>query len=311
MPTHDFGDALRDRGRGPGDEAPVGVLIREAMAAEVDHRWAGEDGENAGVEAHQLTDQSQLPPGRREGAVVTLMAGGCKFKRGAGAVHVAEQQPRLSHRGGGVIVSRRLTDHLERTLGPLPRQRALPGDERQRRRIDERVVAAGSREHLVVELGRMGGLTAPRRSVAAERDVLGDPGAQRGDVLVGVRDGAQAVQLEMPGGLLGCAGASEREHGPVLEADVVRVLGKAALGEVERGQQFAAAFLAAYRLQPPSCCLCLRRPAHGSIVRSAHGRHSSQPDASAPPPTPRSDGERSAQRIRPRRDAGDRDRTVG
>ena len=310
MAPHDLGNALRHHRLSLGRKAPVRTRRCEAVPAEVDYRRAGERREDAAVEVQQLADEPQLSPRRCQRAVVALVAVGRLPERRTGAVHVTEQQPGLAHRGGGVIVIRRVTDDLERSLGPLPGQRAVPGHERQRRRIDERVVAAGPREDVAVQLGRPCRLPGPRRTVAAERAVLGDPGAERGDVLVVVRRVAQAVDLKMASGLFGRARAGKHEHGPVLQADVVWMLSESALGQVECGQQLAAALLTAHLLQPPSCCLCLRRPAHGSIVRSAHGRDSSPTRPSMPPRTAASARERSDQRGGPRRETGNRDRAV-
>ena len=73
-----------------------------------------------------------------------------------------------------------------------------------------------------------------------ERHVLGDPGAERRDVLLFVLHGTQAVLVEPSRRLLGRSRARECQHRAVLEPNVIRVLGQTPLGEVERAQQLTA-----------------------------------------------------------------------
>ena len=89
-----------------------------------------------------------------------------------------------------------------------------------------------------VQPGRARGRLATLRAVGGERDVLHDPRAQRGHVL-GV-DRVEPVRPKAAGRLVRRAGPGQREHGAVLQPEIIRVLVERALGEVERGEQLAA-----------------------------------------------------------------------
>src|SRR5947209_7783152 len=80
------------------------------------------------------------------------------------AIELTKEQPCLPDRGGEVVGALVVAvEHSEDACGPLARGDCVTRDERQRRRVDERVVAAGPPEDVVVELGRSGGLSGADR----------------------------------------------------------------------------------------------------------------------------------------------------
>ena len=113
----------------------------------------------------------------------------------------------------------------------------------------------------------MRSLTSSVGALGAERHILGDPRSQRRHVLV--RDSRKSVLVKAPCCLRGRAGASQREHGAMLEAHVVWILAQATLGEVERRQQLPAPLLIADGLEPPGGALGL-----GSAGGQRRGRRS-------------------------------------
>ena len=138
----------------------------------------------------------------------------------------------------------------------MPRAGRFSGDQPQRRRVDGGIVPSGASEDGAVELGG-GARTAPAlMPVAGERAVLRDPGLQCSDFLV--LDAPKVVLIESPCRLLGGPRAREHEHPSVLESHVGRMLLQSTLGEVECGEQLAAAFLAFDGVKPPGGGAVLR-----------------------------------------------------
>ena len=191
--------------------------------------------EDVGVGARQRAHQSQLPPRGRKRGVVAAVHRRRAYERVAGRGLVAEQQVGLALRCRGVVralVAPR--ERVEGSAGELPRRVALTGREAQRGGVDGRVVAAGARVDRPVQLARVQHLGAPRARGRSEREILGDAGAERCDVLVVAR--LQPVALEARRGLVGGAGACQRQHRAVLEPEVVRTLRETLFREVDRGQ---------------------------------------------------------------------------
>src|SRR5213595_3654528 len=81
-----------------------------------------------------------------------------------------------------------------------------------------------------------------------DRLVLRDPRLQGGHVLV--LDPGKPIVGEPARGLPGRAGACESEHRAVLQPQILRTLGQAALGPIECRQQLPAALGVEYVLMP-------------------------------------------------------------
>ena len=206
---------------------------------------------SSAIDAAQPADEPQLPPRRGERAVVAAVTsrrrararpGVGRRRRAATAPRPRWRRPSRTRRLRGEQLEHGARHSRERS----PR---VAGDQPQRRRVDRRVVAAGAREHRVVQLGapaRPAGAASRRPSASAAS--LAMRARRRGDVLV--VDRAEAIADEAPRRLLGGSRAGQREHRSVLEGDVARMLGQAALGEIERGQQLASALLAPHGFEP-------------------------------------------------------------
>ena len=185
------------------------------------------------------------------------MQGGGPLESAARGALVSEQEVGLPLRGGGVV--RALVVGCQRVEG-RPRQKArllrLARHEAERRGVDRGVVAAGARMDRAVQGERANGLGAPPLLGGLERDVLGDARAEGGDVVFVGR--LQPVALEPPRRLFGGARARQREHGAVLQPEIIGTLGQALLGEIDRGQQLAAPLRVLDSLEPV-CGRTLRR----------------------------------------------------
>ena len=161
-------------------------------------------------------------------------------------------------------------DRVQSGACQLARRLRLTGDEAQRRRVDRRVVATGAGVDRPVEVTRAYRLCASPGRRGFEREVLGDARAERGDVLLVGR--GQAVALEAPRRLSRRSGARQREHGTVLQPEIVGVLGETLLSEIDCGQQLASPLCAPDGLEPVGV-----RPAHAT---SAFARRSTRRCAS-------------------------------
>ena len=232
-------DPRRDVGLGRGREAARSAGRRDQVAAEVDDRGPGQGREQLRVAAERLADQRELATGRREGAVVALVARRRPLERLAGPALVAEQELRLGCGRARVVRAAVLggdeREHLGRErLRPL----GLAHEQAERGGVDRGVVVAAARVEPGVEVAGRPRLARPFVAVGGERQVLRDPGAERDDLALVRR--RESVALEALRGLAGGTGAREREQAPVLQPEVVGVLLEPLLGEVHSGEQLAA-----------------------------------------------------------------------
>ena len=230
-------------------KAAIRAGSRDPVAAEVRDRRACERGQHRGVDADCGAHESELAAGRRDRAEVAAVEPGGPGHGGARRVRTAEQQLGLGLRGGRVVAAvAGGGEPVEHLGGERARRGGVAREQAQRRRVDARVVAARAREDRTVERRGTGRLAAALGSRGGQRDVLGDPRAQRGHVLLLAL--AEPVGVEAPGRLVRGARAREREYGSVREPDVAGVLVETSLGQVDRRQQLAAALGGADELEP-------------------------------------------------------------
>ena len=240
------------------------------MPAEMDHRGTGQSGQQPAVGAQEVADHAQLFARARQRTIVAAMGRRGALQRSSRGHLVSTQDGRLGFGGRGVVRIARLGRHeLEHHARKLARPRAFPGDEPQRGRIDARVIALGTGEDRVVEARGVGREPLPRTPLGVERDVFGDPGSERADVLVGAR--AQPVFRESPGRFLSRPGSRQREHRAMLEAQIARMLIQPALGEVERRQELTPSLLRAHGVQPPRRAFTLLRIGRVRGGQMCHG----------------------------------------
>jgi hypothetical protein len=162
------------------------------------------------------------------------------FQRRGRLCLLAQEQPRLRLGRSGVV--RVFTvQQVEHRSRELPGAFRITGHERQGRRVDRGVIAAGLVEDRGVQLGRSGGEPATLLAVGSQRKILGDARVERRNVFGS--DSRQAVLLEAPGRLVRCTRSCQRENGAVFEPQVVGVLAEPPLREVERAQELAFALL--------------------------------------------------------------------
>ena len=150
----------------------------------------------------------------------------------------AEYQVGLGLRGRGVV--RPVSVAPKRVEGgpsELARAVRIARDEAERGGVHRRVPAAGARVDSRVQLGRARRGPAALRALAAKSDVLDDARPQGRHVL-GI-DIGQPELAKAPRGLVRRAGACQREHRPVPEPEIVRVLFEATLREIEGGEQLS------------------------------------------------------------------------
>ena len=181
----------------------------------------GQGVQQHGVGTGRLDQHSQLAPRGRERAEVAAVRSCRPRKRLGRDVELTEHQCDLGLGGDSVVrVVAGPDEHAMCLARELVRTLALAGQHAQGRRVDRRVIARRVAEYALVQRGRT-------REVAptGERLVLGDARLERRHVFV--VDAGEAVLREAAGGLAGGPGARERQHRPVLQPKVVRVLRKA------------------------------------------------------------------------------------
>ena len=244
-----------------GRKSPRHARGGDPMAAEMSDSRAGEDADDLGIGPGQRAHEAQLAACRRDRRsnrrrAVRRLA---RAPRRAARL-VSEQKLGLPLRRGCVV--RALVGACQRVRaapGQLARLLRLTRHEAERRSVDRR---RSSRRCGRGSSGR-GRARVPSRRVArppwlssAMSLAMRAPSAAMSSSSVA----CQPVALETPRRLFRRAGARQREHGTVLQPEIIGTLGQTLLGEIDCGQQLAS----------PLCVLDSLEPVGGRTVRRRH-----------------------------------------